>query len=77
MQIQRHRQKNYQNLVYVARRGHCRRISVDGNCHIAGLTADHEEADTKIAYLAKHSEDGMERTLPALLGHLQEILLFQ
>ena len=69
--------RNYRNLVYVARRGYCGRISGEGKCHVAGLTADYEEEDTKIANLAKHSEDGMERTLSALLGHLQEILIFQ
>ena len=52
---------------YVARGGHCRRISRDGNYNnVAGLMTDHEEADKKIAYLAKHAEDQLGRTLYAL-----------
>eukprot|EP00794_Sanderia_malayensis_P020850 gene20850-biopygen15376 len=46
-----------ERIIYVARGGRCQRISGNGNFIVEGLATDHEEADTKIAYLAKHAEE--------------------
>ena len=38
------------SIIYVAWRGNWRRLSGDGNCNVAGLITDHEEAHTKTVY---------------------------
>ena len=41
--------------VYLARKDICIRISSESVCLVDVLQTDHEEADTKIAYLIKHA----------------------
>ena len=44
-----------QRVVYFARGNACLRITEHGSSHIEELERDHEEADTKIAYLIQHA----------------------
>ena len=43
--------------IYFARGDSCVKITNKGASHIESLDTDHEEADTKIAYLIKHAVD--------------------
>ena len=42
-------------IVYFARGDCCRRISGEGVTEVESLRTNHEEADTKIAYLTQHA----------------------
>ena len=49
--------------VYFARGGKCKKISNSGSVDVEELETDHEEANTKIAYLIQHaarSSDGQQ-----------------
>ena len=44
-----------ERVVYFARGGKCKKISKSGLVDVEELEIDHEEADTKIAYLIQHA----------------------
>ena len=47
-------------VVYFARGETCQRITGDGVEEVASLRTNHEEADTKVAYLTQHALDNIE-----------------
>ena len=46
-------------IVYFARGDNCHRISSHGSEEVESLKSNHEEADTKVAYLTQHALDNI------------------
>ena len=51
------REKLSYRVVFFARSDKCRKVTEDGASELEELRTDHEEADTKIAYLIQHAAD--------------------
>ena len=59
-----------ERVVYFAREETCQRIAVEGVEEEASLRTNHEEADSKIAYLVQHAVDNTEE-----LNHMRALFI--